>query len=97
VRETAKTHIGQYLRVMNRQDFFDGLQFHNKCAFHQEIDSESAIDVDRLVLNGDSDLTFERQSRRMQFVTKTFFISALQKARTQGAMHFDRRADNFFG
>ncbi|MFO0787743.1 MAG: hypothetical protein U0573_15505 [Phycisphaerales bacterium] len=82
---------------MDGQDFIYGFELYNDYFLHEHVDAVAAIDLFSFVQNGKLDLTPEWNSPLGEFVREASLVGTFQQARTEYAMDFNGRADDFVG
>ena len=92
--DTTQPEIGQQLRLMQREQLFDSLQFQNKLTTDHHIHPVSRLDPNSLVHHGKQNLALIGDASFPQFVAKSLLIGRLQQTRTKMPMHIHRQADN---
>ena len=76
-RYPRKLKIGQKLGIMERQEIFDGLKFHDYQFLNNQIHPVSTVQFDSLIRNRQWDLTAEVQGVLGQLVTRALFVRRL--------------------
>ena len=74
---------------MDRNHSFNTLAFEYDGFAYDQVHLISAIKPHPLVRDTQIDLPLERESSQVQFVTQAFFVSRLQKSRTEQTMDFN--------
>jgi len=81
---------------MYRSEAFDRFYFDDDRILNDDVESIAAIESNALVSDRKRHLTLELKRALRKLKTETLLISGLKQARTQGAMHLYREANNFF-
>lgn len=90
----GKLQVGEKLRIMNRQEPFDGLDLHNHEFFYEQIQTKSCVNPDAPVANRQTNLGLDRQIAAFQLEGEALLVHRLQQARTEGRVYDVGCVDN---
>jgi hypothetical protein len=93
---TTESEIGHHLCVVERVQFFHGLQFDDDAVFDEEIDPVSRIDPDVAVADWKSYLMFESQSIHTKLVSEAGVIRAFEAAGSNDSVNLEPGSDDAF-
>jgi len=82
---------------VNWQEPIDGFELNENAMVDDNVEPIAAIDTKALVLYRQRALSFEGQSTQRKLGAETRLVGRLQKPRSQAAMHFDQRTDDWLG
>ena len=80
---------------MDRQQSFDRFQLKQDRVLNDQVNLVSTIQLEVLVDDWQIHLPLERESSQMQFVAETLFVGRFEKARTEMAVNFNSRTDDW--
>lgn len=92
---SRKAQIGEKLRVVDRPEGIDALDFDDQAVPDQEIESIRAIEPDPAVLHDQRDLSPERQAGQCEFTAQARLVRALQEAWPESAVDAHGASDDF--
>ena len=92
--QIEKLHVGQYLRLVNRQQPVDALEFNQQNTLDNQIRSIAAVDARSFVMNWDFDLRFEIDACELELLNETIPVTRFQESRAETLMDLDRAADH---
>jgi hypothetical protein len=82
---------------MDREGFFDRLDFHDDQAAYDHVHAETGVHADVPVPYGSCDLSKDRNITCAQLVSEAFFVDGLQKARAWRGVNREGRIDDLTG
>jgi len=90
-------HVGQKLRLVDREQPVYAFQFKDDGIVYQHIDPVSAGKIAAFVLDRQGLLELKRDALGFQFVSQALFVCRFEKARAQVSMDFNCTADDGAG
>ncbi len=90
----AETEIGQKLRLVQRQDAFNRLEFQDHLAVYADVGDVAAVQVDIVINYGEQYLALERCTGPVELMAKAFFIDRFEQAGAEAAVNAHRQADD---
>ena len=89
--------IRQDLRLVNRENRLDRLEFDDHGFFDQKIETVGIRNFEILVFQRQEDLGLAGNPTQPQFVLKRPLVSGFKKPGAQFAVHLDGRSNDFLG
>jgi hypothetical protein len=94
---TRQLQVSQKLGAMNRQHLLHRLDLHDDKVANNQIHAQPGIDAKIPIHHRQHDLPLDRDTARLQFVSKAILINRFEKSRPQRAMHRERGINNLTG
>jgi hypothetical protein len=92
-----EAQVREQLRLIDRRDSFRALELdYNRTLYHQ-VHPVTAIQANALVLDREIYLARESKLSQGQLMAEAFFISRFEQSGAEGAMNFDRSANDGLG
>jgi len=82
---------------MDRQGFFDRLDFDDDQATDKHVHSEACVDTHISINDWHEDLAFDRQLTNGEFVTETLLVNGFQQTGTERLMNRESGFDDLSG
>src|SRR5262249_477445 len=96
-RSRRELQVRNELHLMNREKSIEGLDLHDDAAFHEEVETVSAVQPYVAVDERDRFLTLDIQAAVLEVEREASFIRRLEQARSERSMNTDCRSNYRFG